>query len=246
MLLTRTIICFFSSLLLSVQVAGAAEPVDVIDHQPFQKILKEHVNKKGMVAYKALKASDAAIGLKTYLGAVAAADLKGHKRKAKLAFYINAYNALVVQAILDQLPTSSVMKVDGFFKKTKYVVAGKKLTLDALENKIIRPKFKEPRIHFVLVCGAKSCPRLRRHAMTAKNLNRQLKKAAQEFVPKATQIEGDKVTTSQLFNWFKDDFVAAKGSVGAYLAEYLPEHAETLKSTGSIAFSHYDWALNAR
>jgi hypothetical protein len=246
MLLTRTIICFFSSLLLTTQVAVATEPGDVIDHQPFEKILKEHVNKKGMVSYKALKASDDAKGLASYLETVAKADLKGHKRKAKLAFYINAYNAIVMQAVLDNLPTKSVMKVDGFFKKSKHLVAGKSVTLDALENQIIRKKFKEARIHFVLVCGAKSCPRLRRRAMTAKNLNRQLQKAAKEFVPQATQVKDGKVTTSQLFNWFKDDFVAASGSVGAYLAEYLPEHAEILKSTKSIEFSHYDWALNAR
>ena len=224
----------------------SAESGDVIDHQPLEDVLQAHVNKKGMVAYKALASSEQAKVLRSYVDAVGKAEPKGHKRKARLAFYINAYNAIVLQSIVDHLPTTSVMKVDGFFKKKKHLVAGKKMTLDELENQLIRKKFKEPRIHFVLVCGAKSCPRLRRKAMTAKNLNRQLARATKEFLPLATKVEGNTVTTSQLFNWFAEDFVAAKGSVGAYLAEYIPEHAEVLKAAKKVEFSHYDWALNAQ
>lgn len=228
-------------------VASPAFAKDIIDHKPFDEVLKTYVSKKGMVDYKGLKANEKDFAkFNTYVEAIGNAKVKGSK-KAKLAFYINAYNAHVIKAVIDKLPTKSVMKVDGFFKKTKHNVAGKSMTLDHLENKIIRPKFNDARIHFALVCAAKSCPPLKRKAFTEKNVNKMLEKNTKKFVPKATKVDGNTVTTSQLFNWFADDFKNNEGSVANYLAKYLPEHAELLKSgKAEIKFSHYNWDLNSK
>ncbi len=227
-------------------VASPAFAKDIIDHKPFDEVLKTYV-KKGKVDYKGLKANEKDFAKFTaYIEAIGGAKVKGSK-KAKLAFYINAYNAHVINAVIANLPTKSVMKVDGFFKKAEHKVAGKSMTLDHLENKIIRPEFNDARIHFALVCAAKSCPPLKKKAFTEKNVKKMLEKNAKKFIPKATKVEGNTVTTSQLFNWFADDFKKNEGSVENYLAKYLPEHAELLKSgKAEIKFSFYDWDLNSK
>lgn len=221
---------------------------DVLDHAPFEALLRKYVDGRGRVAYarwKADAADFAALG--KYVEQVGSAKVDGKSEQARLAFYINAYNALVLKSVLDKWPVESVIGVDGFFNKEQHRVAGQQMTLDDLEhNKIIRVQFAEPRIHFVLVCAAVSCPRLRTTAMTADNLERELEAATREFVPRATRVAGDKVVTSQLFNWFKTDFEKHSGTVAAYLARYADE--PTRKKLGSgqmtIDFSEYDWAIN--
>lgn len=220
---------------------------DVVDSKPFEKLLKKYVDSKGGVNYAGWKenAEDKA-ALDAYVTAVGDAKVEGSDA-ARLAFYVNAYNALVLKAILDKYPIESVMKVPGFFKETKHKVAGKDLTLDQLENEVIRKEFAEPRIHFVLVCGAKSCPPLQRKAATEKNLEGLLESSTKSFVPRATRVEEGKITTSKLFEWFKDDFVKKEGSVAKFVAKYAPKHAEALLAEGAvIGFSHYSWKLNAQ
>ncbi len=230
--------------------ASPALAQDVIDHAPLDRLLKKHVNAKGQVGYAALRASEEdRATLSAYLEAVATAKVEAQSPKAKLAFYNNAYNALVIQAVLTAWPVESVMKVEGFFKETKHQVAGRELTLDALEHGVIRPEFKEPRVHFVLVCAAKSCPRLQRVAMTEANVTQVMERGAREFVNAASVVKADAVETSQLFNWFADDFKASAGSPAAYVARYLKdkEAAERLRAGKlKLTFSEYDWALNKK
>ncbi len=238
-----TIIVTFFCLLAFSTSAWAA---DVIDPKPFDGLLKRYVDKKGRVDYAGLKASpeDSKI-LNDFTAAVGAAKVEGSD-KAKLAFYINAYNAHVLKAVVDRYPITSVMKVKGFFKEIKHPVAGKQMTLDALENTVIRKEFKEARIHFVLVCAAKSCPPLQRDAATEANLEKLLEGAAKSFIPKATKVTANKIVTSSLFDWFKDDFIAADGkSVRHYLATYQPAKAkQILNEEAKIEFAPYSWKLN--
>lgn len=220
---------------------------EVVDTESWQSLLSKHVDKKGQVDYAAWHADkEDRARLDAFLAKVAKAKPSSHDKKAQLAFYINAYNATVIDSVLEQWPVKSVMKVDGFFKKQKHPIAGKKRTLDELEHKLIRPTFEEPRIHFVLVCAAKSCPRLRPTALTAKNLEATLDAAAKEFIPAATSTKGSAVTTSQLFNWFADDFKNEAGSVEAYLAKYTDGKTKKVLESGKakVKFSKYDWALN--
>lgn len=242
----RTSVIFLFTVLLVVPIfGGQAFAADVVEHDSFDQLLKEFVDGKGQVAYARLKGDEAAMKkLDAYVDSLANAEFDGSKR-SRLAAYINAYNANVIKKVVANYPTKSVMKLDNFFKREDIKVGGKKMSLDSLENKIIRPTFKEPRIHFVLVCAAKSCPKLQRKAATEGNVNGLMKSATESFIPKATTVEGKTVKTSKLFDWFKDDFKGAEGSVANYLAKYLPDHAELLKSgEATITFSDYDWALN--
>lgn len=241
----RTTITTILTLLCLMTVTSSAWAADVVDAAPFDGLLKRYVDKKGRVDYAGLKANeeDRKV-LEDFATAVGAAKVEGTD-PAKLAFYINAYNVTVIKSVVDKYPIESVMKVKGFFKGTKHKIGGKDLTLDALENEVIRKEFKEARIHFVLVCGAKSCPRLQREAATEANLESMLESAAREFIPRATKVTADKVVTSQLFNWFKDDFIAAKGSVRMFLATYNTAQAKQIRNEDAkLEFSDYSWKLN--
>lgn len=236
---------FFITLMPGTAVASSA---DVIDHGPFEELLKKYVNQRGMVNYDGLRTHEEDLAkLDRYVRALGEASVSGKSRPAQLAFYLNAYNALVIRHVITKHPMRNVMDDRGFFRRDTHKVAGTEMTLDHLEHQLIRPRFKEPRIHFVLVCAAMSCPRLLRQAFTAANVERLMEAAAKEFIPASTKIEGKRVVASQLFNWFADDFVEGEGSVGAYLARYLPEHRELLTSEEvEITFSEYDWSLNAQ
>jgi len=226
----------------------AAATQDVIDHTPLEILLTKYVNSQGNVGYPQWHANQTdREALKTYLAQIASAPVDGYSSNARLAFYINAYNAIVLDSILSKWPVKSVMTLDGFFDKDKHTIAGQTMTLDDLEhNKVIRVQFQEPRIHFVLVCAAKRCPRLLSTAMTAVNLEKNLESSAREFIPKATKVEGNKVYTSQLFNWFKTDFEKHSGSIPAYLTRYVSaDIAQVLNNgTSTIEFTEYDWSIN--
>lgn len=242
----RLVGAFLLSLALPGSAAAAAKNSG-FDHSAFDKILRAHV-KNGQVDYKAIRSS-ARPALQGYLKAVAAAKLDGMDRDQRLAFYINAYNALVIEAVLANWPVQSVIKVPGFFKKKSHKVAGRSLTLDQLEHKVIRPEFKEPRIHFALVCAAVSCPPLMPRAFRGATLDKDLERLTRAFInsPKGAQVKVDKVAVSKLFEWFSEDFKAAAGSVSKYLARYHKTAKKRL-SGGKLALTYlpYDWSLNAR
>jgi len=225
---------------------AVATPADAISHAPYDALLKKHV-KRGKVDYAGIKETNHA-ALDAYVTAVGKARVGGMSKHAKLAFYLNAYNALVIKGVVDRLPNvTSVMKVKGFFDKHKHLVAGRRVTLNQLENEIIRPTFKEPRIHFALVCGARSCPPLRAAAFRASGLDGVLERLTRSFINGwyGVQVKGEAVKVSQLFKWYAKDFEQASGSVGKYLARYHKKHADRL-ARGKLGYLHYSWALNKK
>ena len=186
------------------------------------------------------------------LGAVPPEEVGGWSRDRQVAFYINAYNATVIKAVLaDVYPDkSSVMDVKGFFDNSKYKVAGKTMSLNQLENDTIRPTYKDARVHFVLVCAAKSCPKLQQTALTEENLYKVMNGATRAFVRKSTTVKDGKVHTSKIFEWFKDDFskYSKHDSVKAFLAAYHKDDVAKLleKEETQLVFDEYDWKLNKR
>jgi hypothetical protein len=228
---------------------------DVIDHKPLHELLQRHVDKDGGVSYAALKADkEDRAKLAAYLKAVHEAKPAEASKKAQLAYYINAYNAAVLNAVIERLPVESVMKVDGFFNKIEHPIAGKQMTLDHLENKIIRPEFKDARVHFVLVCAAKSCPKLQRSALTEQNVEATLNRATRDFIRATSKLDADKktLTVSKLFEWFADDFKRdGGGDVRGFIARYMlpadaPADARAAITGATLATYEYDWALNAK
>jgi len=220
---------------------------DVVNPSAFDGLLQKYVNSHGRVNYAAWHKDKAdRARLKKYMYRVATAKTAGHSRHARLAFYIDAYNATVISSILHAWPTQSVMKVDGFFKKKPHRIAGKKMTLDHLETAIIRHKFKDARVHFVLVCGAISCPRLRRHALSEQNLDQTLTAAAKEFIPQRTKVAGKHIVTSKILKWFAADFKRDGGSVRKFMAKYLSgaKKKAVLSKKHSLHYRKYNWKLN--
>ncbi len=224
---------------------AAAEGTETFDHSSFDGLLKKYVTEAGGVKYKAWKAdADAMKALADYRKSVASAKVETLTKKEQLAFYLNAYNATVLGAILERYPIESVMKVDGFFKKLEYDVAGKKMSLDTLENTHIRG-FGDARIHFGANCAAKSCPRLTPVAFTGANLDARLDTLTKDYIAKSSTFdEGAKsVKVSKIFEWFRGDFDKHEGSLNAFLAKYAPADKAFVKDA-KVEFVEYDWALN--
>ena len=185
--------------------------------------------------------------LARYVGQIGSASDSGWDRAEALAFYVNAYNALTVAAVIEAWPLESVMNVEGFFDTVEHRVAGASMTLNALENDIIRSdRFDDPRIHFAVNCASKSCPPLATEAYTAANLESRMEAAARSYVRATTVVSGRKAEISRLFEWFAEDFGGADG-VRTFVAGRLEgDAAETVRNPRTtLGFHDYDWAINA-
>ena len=205
-------------------------------------------NRDGGFRYAALKAqaSDRAT-LQAVARSLAAAAPSRWSRDAQLAFYINAYNILTVAAVVERWPIESVMRVDGFFDEIKHTVAGQELTLNELENDIIRDseRFGEPRIHFAVNCASVGCPPLHNRPFAADRLESDLEELSRAFVRRSTRPAREGVVeTSQIFEWFAADF--APGGVVAFLKRYLPDGQASVLEEAELQYRSYDWEINAR
>ncbi|WP_282118111.1 DUF547 domain-containing protein [Maribacter aquivivus] len=159
------------------------------------------------------------------------------------AFWINAYNLLVIDGIVKNYPLKSPLDVAGFFDKTKHEIGGRSITLNGIENDLLRAKFPaEARFHFVLVCAGLGCPPIINTAYTPEALENQLQKQTVMALnnPTFIKVNKNKVQISQLFEWYKGDF-EQKGStvdfINTYRKEKLPENAK-------LSYYPYDWSLN--
>ena len=264
---TLILLCALST---SFAAAAAAAEFDHT-HAAWDKVLKRFVDDDGMVNYRKLK-HDRTAGLDAYLKALAEipeAELKDWSRAQLLALYINAYNAYTVKAILDhypieatgvsrlRFPNNSIRQIDGVWKKHKHVVAGQRLTLDAMEHKKLREQLQEPRIHFAIVCASIGCPKLARHAFTADALDKQLDAATRRFVNDRAKVRLDRgdgvLHLSRIFKWFSGDFKDTPDAdeydgngVIAFVARYRPKaDAAILRSRDiDVEYLDYDWSLN--
>ena len=220
-------------------------------HDLFDQVLREHVDEKGRVNYTKLKANPEK--LEAYLDLLAAANPTELSYNAQLAFWVNAYNALVIKGVVDHYPITSVRKVklfNGFFSRLKFQAAGKTYTLDQIEHGIIRTEFADPRAHFVLVCASSSCPPLENRAVSAETIEERLETATLNFIRNPEQVRIDRaerrVYLSKIFKWYDDDFKEGYDGVADFLTDYLlPEDAEFLASTDvKFRYLDYDWTLN--
>lgn len=233
------ILCAVCSLLLFSPLA-AAEP----DYSALNRVLAKHVKAGAragisahLVNYKQLsKDADFTAAVK----AISEFDTTQLKtRSEKLAFYINAYNVAAIRKVLEKYPTASIRDAgDGVWKQDAITLAGKAISLDAIEHKILRP-MGDARMHFAIVCASLSCPDLRREAYSAAKLNSQLDDQTRRFLANAAKglrVEGNKIYQSAIFNWFKDDFKDVAKFQGRYVKN-LPAQAERIELP-------YDWKLN--
>lgn len=218
------------------------------DHQLWDLIVRKYVDDNGRVAYRRLQAEDLPV-LSKYLASLGEARIDGFPEKEQLAFWINAYNAIIVEGILEGYSAENTLKRYSFFKSYQQVVVGEKRTPYAIEHGIIRPRFHDPRTHFALVCASTSCPKLRQEAYVGNRLDEQLDDQARRFLNDLTRNRIDPATgtveLSQIFTWFKDDFARNGKSLADVLAPYLtPEQVQLLR-TKTPTYLEYDWTMNA-
>ena len=219
-------------------------------HDLFNQVLQEHVD-DGLVDYAKLKANLDIF--EKYLDQLAAAKPDEMTYNAQTAFWINAYNALVIKGVIDHYPIKSVKKVkwfNGFFSRLKFQVAGESYSLDHIEHKIIRKEFVDPRIHFALVCASKGCPPIENTVFLPETIEEQLDAVTLKFVTNPEKVRLDRgkrrVYLSKIFKWYKEDFTEGYSGVADFLSDYLsPDDAEFVASKDvKFHYLHYDWNLN--
>jgi hypothetical protein len=210
------------------------------NHQLLDSLLQKHVSDQGKVNFKGLKADKAA--LDAYCQLLSDNPVQETWTRAeKMAFWINAYNAFTLKLIVDNYPTKSILNFDGgkTWDVRRIKIGDKKYSLNNIENDILRPQFKDPRIHFAVNCAAKSCPPIWNHAYTAENLETTLETRTRAFVndKKYNTLSSTRAQVSKIFDWYGADFGDVK--------KFLNQYSETkLKSSATLIFSEYNWDLN--
>jgi len=249
-------------LLLSVAGSTVAAPTargNPFDHSAFDKLLRAHVV-DGMVDYDAFQKAPS---FPAYLDALARADVAKLDEKEKLAFWINAYNAYTIQLInshkerdsIRNINKSAFIKGHGPWREKLVKAAGQVYHLDNVEHDVIRKQFKEPRIHFALVCAAMGCPPLRSEAYTGAKLEAQLQDQAQKFLlrtPAKNRVDAKAGTVygSMIYvKYYREDFGQTDAAIGKYLAGFYPEGPEKqllLSGKFKLEDTDYDWTLNSQ
>jgi hypothetical protein len=216
-------------------------------HELLSAALAGRVDEEGLVDYAAIR--DDRGKLDEFLGYVAEVSPESDPelfptRQDQLAYYINAYNGLAIQGVIDRPGLKSVddIKVE-FFYYTRYLVGGRKLDLYRLENSVVRPTFSDPRVHFALNCQSGGCPRLPQAAFDPELLDEQLDAVTHEFVthPGKVRVEDGLVKMSQIFEWYAEDFVASGGAI-----KFANQHGAGLPEDLPLEFIPYDWSLTAQ
>ena len=202
---------------------------------------KQYV-KDGLVDYKSLKENPAQ--LKDLLELAKDLEVKEATPNQYQAFWINGYNLHVIDGIVANYPVKSPLDIAGFFDKTTREIGGKEITLNDIENKLLRGKFpKEARFHFVLVCAGLGCPPIINQAYLPDSLETQLQTQTTVALnnPSFIRMKGKRVLLSQIFEWYKVDFTQDGTSEIDFLNEFRKEQ---LPSTTKIGYYPYDWTLN--
>jgi len=224
----------------------------LFDHSLFDALLKKHVDVDGWVDYDGLSAD--APRLDAYLETVAAAPFDRLSRDGKLALLINVYNAATLRLILDFRPLESIKDIPAAkrWDDRRWVIGGKTMSLNDIEHEEIRPKFKEPRIHFALVCAAVGCPILGNEAFVAERLDAQLDARMRYAHTHDRWLEFDAdsgvLRLTKLYDWYGGDFTQSGDTVEAYAAQYAPTLEQALDAGRrvKIRWLAYDWDLNGR
>jgi len=223
------------------------------DHSDFDALLKQYVNDAGGVDYAGLMTKRDK--LQAYIQRIAEAPFAEMGRDHKLALLINAYNAFTLELILEHWnggQLESIKDIPNQWTEERWNIGGKTYSLNQIEHEQIRPKFKEPRIHWALVCAAVGCPPLRSEAYAADRLDEQLADQARyvhshdkwyRFDPQSGTVH-----LTRLYNWYGGDFEQVAGSVLAYVARYDRALKRALDAgrVPRIQWLDYDWSLNSQ
>ncbi len=226
------------------------------DHSNFDQVLKAYVDSQGRVDYNGISGDET---FREYMISLENAKPDSLSRDGQLAFWINAYNAVTIDKVIKWKPKKSVREtfVPGvwtgtkFFTSREHTVAGQRLSQDDIEHEILRKRFKEPRIHFAVICASSGCPPLPQIAYTAENVQPRLEEETRMYLHSERGLQIDYVENtmmlSKLFDWFAGDFETKSGSVTNFIKPYLDEKAMAfLDRMPKMSYINYDWSLNAQ
>lgn len=228
---------FIASILINVSVCARNSSEFFTKADAF---FSNHVE-NGLIHYQKIKENPES--LEELLHMAAEFSVSDKDPKTYQAFYINAYNLAVIKGIIENYPTKSPLDIKGFFDKRTYKIAGKETTLNDLENKLLRKVFPtEARFHFALVCAGLGCPPIINEAYTPEKLEQQLQRQTEIALnnPQFIKVQGNKVQLSQIFEWYKEDFIH-EGSEIDYINQF---RKDKIPSTVKVSYYPYDWTLN--
>ena len=230
-----------------------------VDYDAWTSLLGRYASKasSGVVVfdYGGVSAADRAT-LQEMIAAWAAVPVSSLNRAEQQAFWINLYNAATVELVLRHYPVESIRDTEGeggfLSKKGPWDievvrVEDEPLTLNDIEHRILRPIWRDPRIHYAVNCASIGCPNLKLTAWTAEAMEADLENAARAYVndPRGVRIDGGQVTVSSIYDWFIEDFGRSEELVLVHLKRYAdPGLAEQLGQAGKIDGTAYDWRLN--
>ena len=230
----------------------------IFDHGAFDALLEKYVapdpDSVNRVDYARWRSSETdRVALRDYQRALQALRPASLTRDEQFAFWVNLYNAETVRAVVDARPVRSVLWIRpglfsvGPWKAKTLAIDGVALSLDDIENRILRPGFADPRVHYALNCASTGCPSLRARAWRAAGLNADLDAAARAMInhPRGVAVKDLRMVLSRIFKWYRHDFGVSDADIIAHLLPYAdPDLAAQLKGERRIAGYAYDWSIN--
>ena len=246
--------------------AHKPESTVTIDHSPWDMVLKRyllvnHPSGINRFRYGAVSAADRQ-ALTSYLERLQTVDVSSVNQNEQKAYWINLYNALTVQVILEHYPVKSIMDINispGMFSRGPWdakllKIEGQEVSLNDIEHRILRPIYGDNRLHYALNCASLGCPNLQSQAYTAANLEQLLARGASEYInhPRGVAMVDGKLQVSSIYKWFQVDFGDSEQGVLRHLLPYLAGGGradgtllETVRSSNKGLRYDYDWRLNA-
>jgi hypothetical protein len=235
----------------------AAQSTTTVDHVAWERLLAEYVKTDkanlNRVDYRRFKAQ-AHDALRAYLDRLQKVAISALNRPEQFAYWVNLYNAKTIDVVLERYPVGSIREINisgllavGPWGKKVVNVEGADLSLDDIEHKILRPLWRDPRIHYAVNCASIGCPNLARAAYTGATLEAMLDAAAGSYVNSARGVSAKNgaVTVSRIYSWYAGDFGGSDVAVLEHLRRYAsPEVARKLQSITRISGYEYDWRLN--
>lgn len=229
----------------------------MIDLTLWNSLLNLYVDDRGRVNYQAWQAESATEFYQWLSELAQLTEFPAKSTEERLALWLNLYNAFTIATVVERYPISSIrptilgipnwIAFGWFFVRPVHPLAGKRYSLNQIEHKILRIQFKEPRIHFALVCASVGCPLLRSEAYFPETVETQLAEDRDRFInnPDKVRYDGARETLylSKIFQWYGEDFCKVAPSVVDYLRPYLKTDTP-LPAKPKIAYLPYDWSLN--
>ncbi len=273
--LSILVYCCIAILAVSMETQASEKASESSFHyNDYNQVLQNYVDEENLVDYESLKANPE--NLNSYLKRIAEVkpnEFQSWPGDVRLAFWINAYNAITLKVIIDhypikaswigslRFPKNSIRHIDGVWDEITHTVMGRSMTLNQIEHETIRKNFNEPRIHFAVNCASIGCPKLRREPYVASKLDSQLDDQVTELMndPEKFRVESNTLYLNKILYWYGEDFVGqysanerfthlgkTERAVANFFYQYMSGgQKQMLEGTQfSVSYLDYDWSLN--